>query len=448
MKIVTSLVLTLTGTCTIWSFRQQPGLVVLTVDKSPQTIQIMNETTDTTTSSAVYSVTLGNHMESIEYLQLQPWQTESIQIVHDRASEEKRLVTKDVCIPPAPHISTDFCCGGTTTRWRKLHKKGHYNNPFACSDKTLQDHDRVKEIALRYMVPLLSGRDNNKCDVCQIVQTLWEQNLRMNFVGDSVTHQMAYGWLCQLQTRNYEVTTTMIDGTGFHIHISSQHWGADGMVNMTFYNALKFPKKLDAWDELLTNVDILVGNYGVHWAVNATREWKTPESYRQGMNKTFQYWSNTSMKAERLPRLMAFRETSAQHFDSDSGEYFLYNQQQKHDNSSSSSSCVANPQTTHVGWREDIVNKVASDNGFQVLTADESLVRAEPRKNNDLELIWLPFLNFTSELHFMHSSKNALDCTHFCQSPYLWWPVWRSLRLAVDRAFVVGDKEKAVVGRS
>jgi hypothetical protein len=50
------------------SFRQQPGLVVLTVVESPQTMK-MNETTDNS-SSAVYSVILGNHMESIEYLQL------------------------------------------------------------------------------------------------------------------------------------------------------------------------------------------------------------------------------------------------------------------------------------------------------------------------------------------------------------------------------------------
>jgi hypothetical protein len=41
----------------------------------------------------------------------------------------------------------------------------------------------------------------------------------------------------------------------------------------------------------------------------------------------------------------------------------------------------------------------------------------------------LPFFNLTAQLHYLHPS----ECTHYCSTPYLWMPIWRSLRLAMDR---------------
>ena len=380
------------------------------------------------------SVILGSHMESIEHLDLQPWQKETIQVLQDKVVVQKlSLSTEEVCVPPAPHISTSFCCGGNTKRLKQADaSKGHVSNPFACANKTLEDHERVRQIALRYMTPLpsqynqpyMATRTRNRCDVCRIAQVLWDRNLTLQFIGDSITHQMAYGWICELQSRNFQVTTTMLpnDGTSFDIHISSPKW-AGGVVNMTFYNAITFPKDLSFWDAL-KNVDILVLNQGVHWAINATRKGKSPDFYREQMNQTFQYWLNMT---SRLPRLIAFRETSLQHFDTDSGEYYL---PPLHTNGNSTKKCTATSRRTHVGWREGIVNTIAKSNGFQVLTADESLAqrRTPSGKRHDLELIWLPFLNFTAELYFMHPSyDSSSDCTHFCQSPYLWWPLWRFL---------------------
>jgi hypothetical protein len=290
-----------------------------------------------------------------------------------------------------------------------------------------------------------NNTNNNRCDVCRIVQVLRDGNLTMQFMGDSITHQMTYGWICELQNRNFQVTTTMHlnDQTSFDVHITSPRWDSPGnVVTVAFYNAMTFRKNLHTWDDL-QNVDILVLNYGAHWAINATRTAKQTDYSRDSLNQTFQYWLTIQ---DRLPRLLAFRETSLQHFDTDSGEYYLpslhTHSNGTHTNTTTPNMCAATSQRTYVGWREAIVNTIATYHGFRVLTADESLTQQPPRTSHSadsdptLELIWLPFLNFTAELHFMHTSdRSSNDCTHFCQSPYLWWPVWRSLRLAVDRAF-------------
>jgi hypothetical protein len=127
---------------------------------------------------------------------------------------------------------------------------------------------------------------------------------------------------------------------------------------------------------------------------------------------------------------MAFRETSLQHFDTDSGEFYLpplHNNDTGNTTTTQHKVCTATSQRTYVGWREAIVNTIATSHGFQVLTADETLTqrplpqsRSADDSTHDLELIWLPFLNFTAELHFMHPSEtSSSDCTHFRQSPYL-----------------------------
>ena len=49
------------------------------------------------------------------------------------------------------------------------------------------------------------------------------------------------------------------------------------------------------------------------------------------------------------------------------------------------------------------------------------------------ELIFMPYRDFARVLYNNH--PNGQDCTHMCNTPMLWGGVWRSLRLAMDRAF-------------
>lgn len=49
------------------------------------------------------------------------------------------------------------------------------------------------------------------------------------------------------------------------------------------------------------------------------------------------------------------------------------------------------------------------------------------------EVVYLSFREFSRDLYYNHPHEG--DCTHMCNSPLLWHGVWRSLRLAMDRAF-------------
>jgi hypothetical protein len=73
----------------------------------------------------------------------------------------------------------------------------------------------------------------------------------------------------------------------------------------------------------------------------------------------------------------------------------------------------------------------------------------QPLKNGIREIAILPYYNFSAKLHDLHiildidSAKNKTEyrgeCTHFCSTPFLWLPLWRSFRLAMDRQFSPKD---------
>jgi len=336
----------------------------------------------------------------------------------------------------------DYCCGGTTS---KIPNGRYVSDAFGCVEHDLADYERTYELALKYTTPLPVAipSDNNKnnysnnngdtpnhqikCDVCQIVNTLMDQNLTMMFLGDSVTHQQSYGWMCALQMRNYQVeqrraSVPEYDQTSFEMHISSPH--INNTARVIFLHTYVFAKNLTG---LFDGIDIVVANYGVHWAINAPRAQQGPGNYQMGLTALFQHLSLGPPSVR--PRLLAFRETAAQHFGADGGEYFLprvTNEQQR---------CIPHPSQTTWGWREAMLSQVAREHNFTVKVADALLGTTNNADDPPREIVWLPFLNFTTELYFLHPISRGKDCTHFCQTPFVWMPLWRSLRLAVDRTF-------------
>ena len=53
--------------------------------------------------------------------------------------------------------------------------------------------------------------------------------------------------------------------------------------------------------------------------------------------------------------------------------------------------------------------------------------------DGDFEVTLVPFYDFTSMLHESHHALDDGDCTHFCYTPHIYYPVWRHLRIALDR---------------
>jgi hypothetical protein len=135
-----------------------------------------------------------------------------------------------------------------------------------------------------------------------------------------------------------------------------------------------------------------------------------------------------NLKANSTFSLVVFRETTAQHFDTPSGMYLLVDRR--------SSSCTALEWTEDVGRRDQAVRNAAMAVGYDPVSPTESSYFGDRNK-----MVVLPFHNYTAELHgghpIDHGHYNNItqgECTHFCSTPLLWVPLWRTLRITMDTA--------------
>lgn len=415
-------------------------------------------------------------MESLEFLEKQqPWQEQALERAYALRDFPENKMTRqqksDVCLPPPnTTISIHVCCGGGILR-RAFAGNPAGNDILACRGLSKRDYKRLRRIALLHTTPLptmavkseqdpsphdgtmsiIPGRNANssgtsaatviKCDSCRIVDLLWKNRLSVQFVGDSMTHQMTDGWRCELESRNYLVTMTPHskgDAHSIALHVRSPHWADGDMVNVTFFNVFKIPQDLNEWSYMKpTGATMLVLNLGLHWVVNASRPYHLPSSYELELHRTLQHF----FSQKEHYRLLFFRESSAQHFASDSGEFMPWwrqeEERQQMGNSSGSGDapkCVKHALKSHVGWRYGALGRVAQAAGWKLSTSDSASSDDAAK-----ELIVIPFAQYTAELFFLHPThtvSKTLDCTHFCQSPYLWWPVWRSIRLGMEQRLV------------
>jgi hypothetical protein len=132
-------------------------------------------------------------------------------------------------------------------------------------------------------------------------------------------------------------------------------------------------------------------------------------------------------------KLLVHRETSAQHFDADGGEFSIWYPQREHRTN------VCWPMThndTSVGWRERAIQRAANESGHSLVMTGSNMPAPLDASPNLTEVVILPYFNFTSLHHGMHPRDGGFqDCTHYCSSPYVYYPLWRSLRFAMERQF-------------
>lgn len=165
---------------------------------------------------------------------------------------------------------------------------------------------------------------------------------------------------------------------------------------------------VDLQEEILPNSDIVIFDHGLHWRPFQQASFQGEmASYLGGFRD-----SNLT--------LLAWRETSAQHVDGFGGHYRTAKEKK---------SKICQPITSgKEGYRKPLMQQAAMEAGLKWKNLfDESFVN-EPAERD--ELVFLPFRNYTVPLHWLHPG----ECTHYCHSPYLWLPLWRNLRIALDRA--------------
>ena len=238
------------------------------------------------------------------------WERESIDAIKSVRST-KRDADRG-CNPPKG-VSIKCCIG-----WSN-------QESFACRGKRWQDYQRVQKIARRHTVPLVHSKEEQEAhdgqcrdDACHIVRLLIQHNLTLSFIGDSIAHQMVEGFICALQRRGWEANVSKLPHDNVSLNIE-----VENRVNVTFFHHLAFPDPANLFDEVLATTDVLVVNYGLHWAIDARRPRWQPDVYRSQWNNTLSRWGQVS----KLPKLLVYRESSAQHFDADGGEYFIRNEE-------------------------------------------------------------------------------------------------------------------------
>lgn len=386
-----------------------------------------------------------HHWSNVAFLDLFDWELASL--VGISSSVSRRPLAEASCQPPSG-IPARCCIGTVAGRERK-------NRP-ECRGKTLQQYHSMRDDVLLQLQKQEQAATTTRstptdhpqtmsCDLCRIMSLAYEHNLTFGIHGDSMTRQFLNVLECSLLRRGYQVNVTRSHPPlENHIFIiDSVEWNR----SVTIYGYMQYvvPTNVSHPDMPGNNphVNVLLTAFGLHWSLGSRRH--PADKYRIALERLYEHLFLLTNNKNNNIRLLLHRETSAQHFDGDAGDYFLAQ------NSTNNTLCVPMDRRETAGWRESVVKQVATSKGYQVVLAEDyspttTALQSDDyhssRENNNLTLVVLPFFNTSSEWHELHpylpKSNSHMDCTHFCQSPYLFWPLWRSLRIAVERTVIAG----------
>jgi hypothetical protein len=332
-----------------------------------------------------------------------PWESTAI--------ESRKCNTPNRKIP-------DLCCPGSYSAGGRL-----LFRPDVCNHT--QAYDNVKTYALQYLQAQYPPNEHGHCDVCRIIDHLLDSNLTLSFVGDSVTRQAGAGLECELHRRGYQVETNRIRwskrlgcswrhciGEKVQFTISKPESTKTAVI-YHFGVYRPDPTNVDLKQEILPYSDIVIFDHGLHWKPYEQ------EKFSQAMKTYLRGFQNSNLT------MLAWRETSAQHMDSPGGHYGW---------KKASKECVPIKAGEEKGYRMPIMQQAAHGAGLKWKnTLDKDFSNQHLESN---ELIFLPFRDYTVPLHYLHPN----ECTHYCYTPYLWLSLWKSVRIAMDRAILKRDR--------
>ncbi|CAB9521094.1 expressed unknown protein [Seminavis robusta] len=483
------------------------------------------------------------HSRHVTVLPLQEWEQASLRGLYQAQQEpfakDQQQMANDSCHPPKG-IPKACCLGTFAGMGRIIHNRRHQCDPSA-----------LEQLASSYDAS--NDKNEEECHVCALLEQLHQTNQTMAFVGDSMSHQIFQGLLCEFYRRNYQIhettfhfplattkqqqqrgsargkqqprkesssqtttTTTTEDG---HVHVSLPeptnrrcHGGNSinhclhmmrrvqisspllkSNVTLQFFHQYRLPFADPQQEQMvLTAADILVVNFGLHWGANynngilATTNMTTtmdkrrhrPSPRRTQESRMLTAPDNPPTPGHLQNTLAAFlqtakqsssriwiRETSMQHFDADGGDYSFVKhratkrQQRQAPTTNGTSSvrverspvqCVpyfrANTTTTSTtaGWRERVIQEAAHQANYSVRRLQEEVV--VPDNNNQrfdsdhASVTILPFADWTKPLYALHpyddrggtGGGGGGDCTHYCSSPFLYLPLWKSMQYAMS----------------
>ena len=341
------------------------------------------------------------HHESLAILPLLPWEEEAIRNLRNGSMH---------CDNPAG--VPDSCCPGSFSRGGGIETSIRHECDHA-------DYELVEELAMQFFHSWPAQDDS--CDVCRILDVLKTTNLPLTVLGDSLTMQAFDGLICELARRSYIVEKKYIEreqsdrgwgnikGNTF-LYIRSPSWRQDEVVTMQFFFVYSVPLvEIPGQAEEFNNAGgVLWFNVGLH-------------DHEMTQLKSF----FATIKANATFSLVLFRETTAQHFDLPGGMYSY--------DDHNSNNCTPLEWTKEVGYRDRVVRDAALEAGYEV---------SSPTNASLGKLVMLSYHNFTVPLHNIHPTNHGAfnndtygECTHYCSTPFLWMPLWRTIRISMDTAF-------------
>jgi hypothetical protein len=362
-----------------------------------------------------------------------------------------------VCQPPN-HIPTTCCLGSRS--------KGLHYEQGVCA-KPISVHERLANDTLHYLQPSTRMWQNSKwpqqdCDLCRIIDYLLYFNWTLALPGDSLTRQAFVGLECELHRRGYRVTNNSRRpsqrpraygwqyGCREIVTLTvrpNENTNSNSTATIVFYAIYRPGLDNIQMDYIIQNSDVIVFDHGLHWKpsqaqefreamttlLRAFRQDRSPQDQlldiAQGPQNIANELSNyiTTLSATRRYQLVVWRETSAQHFGFPGGHFQHF---RKHE----VGICFPIEQDT-AGFRWTLMEEAAHRNNFTTLNVLDPHFVQTPRTNPD-ELVLLPYRNYTLPFHYMHPD----ECTHYCNDPHIWLPIWRGLRIAMDRTVRLLDK--------
>eukprot|EP00980_Cylindrotheca_fusiformis_P020032 scaffold7117_cov104-Cylindrotheca_fusiformis.AAC.1 len=156
------------------------------------------------------------------------------------------------------------CCPGSFSAGGRL-----LFRPDVC-DHSRKDYDKVRDYALQYLRTKFPSHVKDSCDVCRIVDHLFDHNLTLSFVGDSVTRQIGTGFECELYRRGYQVRSDRISWVkrrgcsskqciGEKVKFTISKPDSTETVEMYHYGVYRPDRSnADLKEEILPNSDIVI----------------------------------------------------------------------------------------------------------------------------------------------------------------------------------------------
>jgi hypothetical protein len=276
---------------------------------------------------------------------------------------------------------------------------------------------------------------------------------RIHFVGDSVTGQHFAESLCSLSRSGLNFSSIDLMDLVLSDPNSGGSAAADSVTGPYFQLHLtrhdrhdrspleKIQAEIEQFSSTSSERVVFIVNIGLHFQSPSEIDY-----YHQELRRFLKMWIHI---AQQNRHVVIFRETTAQHFHSENGLYsgrrfkedyqfnlredsLVDNQVLRSDLVSSARRIKLNNSNIHDNPNTKIpdisfcrplrTEKELKENNWRNRALNTVLNELDPKRRY---IQVAKFHRITAARHDMHSL--GTDCTHFCLSPILWYPLWQQI---------------------